>query len=69
VLGDVLLAGNAIGAFPDLAASAKKHVEVTKRYLPDAGRHERYRPYVELYRSLFDRTRDLFVGLKKLAAG
>lgn len=69
LLGDVLLAGNAIGAFPDLAASAKKHVEVTKRYLPDAGRHERYRPYVELYRSLFDRTRDLFVGLKKLAAG
>jgi xylulokinase len=68
MLGDILLAGKAIGAFPDLVESAKKHVEVTKRYLPDSGNHERYRKYVELYKSVFDRTRSLFVELKNLSS-
>jgi xylulokinase len=68
LLGDVLLAGNAVGVFPDLAAAARKLVQVTRRYLPDEERHSRYRRYLELYRGLFDRTRGVFEGLKGLSA-
>ena len=68
LLGDILLAGNAVGVFPDLTKSAQKHLQVTKRYLPDMKRHEQYRGYIALYRSLFDRTRGIFEGLKNLPA-
>ena len=54
--------------FPDLAQSAQKHLQVTKRYLPDMKKHEQYRGYIALYRSLFDRTRGIFEGLKNLSS-
>jgi xylulokinase len=68
LLGDVLMAGSAVGVFPDLAAAARKHIQVTKRYLPDASRHARYRRYLELYQGLFDSTRSTFQGLQKLTS-
>jgi xylulokinase len=68
LLGDILLAGNAVGVFPDLAKSAQKHLQVTKHYLPDMKRHQLYRGYQALYRSLFDRTRVIFEGLKNLSS-
>ena len=68
VLGGVLLAGNAVGIFPDLKASAKRFAGKTKRYEPDLERHERYRRYVALYRGVFDRVRGIFTDLKDIAS-
>jgi xylulokinase len=69
LLGDVLLAGNAVGVFPDLAAAARRHIQVIQRYLPDLNRHAQYQRYMDLYQGLFDRTRGIFEGLKSLSTG
>jgi len=69
LLGDILLAGNAVGLFPDLKAAARRHTKVTRRYLPDMEKHQLYRGYLQLYQSLFDRTRGIFEDLKRLSQG
>lgn len=44
-----MLAGNALGVFPDLRQTAKNNIHVTKEYIPTDGMREIYRPFKELY--------------------
>jgi xylulokinase len=66
-LGAALVAGRAVGLFPDIAATAKRFVAVREDVQqPDAARHEAYRPYVDLYRELMENSAPLFRALASL---
>ncbi len=47
--GAAILAGNAIGLFPDIKKTALENVSVKESYHPDKKMHERFKPYVALY--------------------
>ncbi len=47
--GAAILAGNAVGVYPDIRKTALDHVVVEKTFTPDQARHEQYQPYVKLY--------------------
>jgi len=66
LLGDIIIAGNAIGIFDDLGKTAKKFSKKTKEYLPNKKIHEYYKNYVNLYEGLFERVRELYVDLKNI---
>jgi xylulokinase len=66
ILGDALIAGNAVGIYPDLKQTAQRFTQKTKEYTPDPHRHEYYQRYVEVYESVFDKVRDIFVELKDI---
>jgi xylulokinase len=66
MLGDILLAGHAVGLYPDLKAEALKFAARDRLYQPDPARTAHYRHYVDLYRTLFDRERDLFASLQSI---
>jgi len=66
MLGAVLLAGSAVGIFTDLAAEAAAFTVTTRIYEPDPARTAHYARYVEIYRGLFDRERDLFAALQSI---
>jgi xylulokinase len=68
VLGGVLLAGSAVGIYPDIKASAARFVGKTRRFEPDPGKHQLYRRYVALYAGIFDRVRGIFTDLKDISA-
>lgn len=57
VLGSAIVAGMAVGVYDDLKATARQMVGSQGRVEPRAQEHARYRPLVDLYRSLFDLTR------------
>ncbi|MGH2534425.1 MAG: xylulokinase [Thermomicrobiales bacterium] len=58
--GAALCAGYASGLYADLAATATRGIEVTRRFEPDAEHHDRYRPYVAHYRDLLKELRPSF---------
>jgi xylulokinase len=66
MLGDILLAGSAVGIYTDLAAEAEKLTERVGVFPPDPARTAYYARYVDLYRGLFDRERDLFTALQAI---
>lgn len=66
MLGDILLAGSAVGIYPDLKAEAEKSADKVRLYEPDPARTSYYRQYVNLYRGLCDRERELFVSLQAI---
>jgi xylulokinase len=66
MLGDILLAGHAVGLYPDLKAEAVKFTERERVYQPEPARTAHYGSYVRLYRKLFDAERDLFASLQSL---
>ncbi len=66
MLGDVLLAGNAVGIYQDLKQMAQKFAQKTKAYTPNLHRHKYYKQYGDVYESAFDRARDIFVDLKNI---
>lgn len=47
--GAAILAGNAIGLYPDIKKTALEKVVVKETYNPDKAMHERYKPYATLY--------------------
>jgi xylulokinase len=66
-LGAALVAGRAVGLFPDIAATAKRFVAVREDVQqPDAARHEDYRPHADLYRELMENSAPLFRALAGL---
>ena len=67
-LGSALLAGNAAGIFPDLAAAARRIAQPDGRTLPDAAAHERYRPCVAAYRKALRRLDGVYATLAELRA-
>lgn len=66
VLGSAIVAGVAVGLYDDIPATARRMVATGGRIEPRAGEHARYRPFVDLYRSLFDLTRPVSRALASL---
>lgn len=65
VKGAVILALRALGHLPRLE-DAERFAARSERYLPDAARSEQYRPYFELYGSLYKQLRDTFESLARI---
>jgi xylulokinase len=66
LLGDILIAGKAVGIYKDLKEAAKKFVVKTKKFIPDENNHNIYKKYVQFHAGIFDRVRDIFIDLKKI---
>lgn len=48
--GAAILAGSAIGVFPDICETAKSHVQVLQEYKPDMEMNKTYQKYMQLYK-------------------
>ena len=64
--GSALIAGHAVGIFPDLARAAKAHAGAGHAQEPDQAAHDTYRAYAELYPQLFETNRETFNTLAKI---
>lgn len=63
VLGSAILAGYAVGAFDDLAATAERFAQTTDRIDPNMDSHAFYQPLVEEYIKLLNVTKPVFDAL------
>ena len=52
--GAVLLAGDALGVFPDIRETAREHIRVTSTILPDESREKIYRKLKDEYREMLE---------------
>ena len=68
LLGDVLIAGHAVGIYDDLCEAAQRFAVKTTGYIPNEKNHEYYTQYVTLYEHIFDRVRDIYLELKDIPA-
>lgn len=66
LLGDILIAGSAVGIYSDLRQVAKNFVIKTKRFTPDEKNNRFYKKYADFYAGLFDKVRNIFIDLKNL---
>ena len=66
MLGSILLAGSAVGIFGDPAREAPRFAVKGRAFEPDARRTAHYARYVEIYRGLFDREREVFQALQAI---
>lgn len=64
--GAAMLAGSAIGLFPDIAGTAKQHVKVEKVYKPDMKMNGTYKKHMELYREYTVELTGFFERIQKL---
>jgi xylulokinase len=65
--GSALIAGHAVGIFPNLAAAAKASAEVTENVLPEKSTHQLYRQYSFLYHEVLKRNGASFDALANIA--
>lgn len=65
--GDAFLAGLATGIIPDLGALGRDWVQVEEVLEPRTHEHERYGPYYQVYRDLYEHARDDLHALTRLA--
>ena len=65
--GASIIAGNAVGIFPDMKKTAKSKVNIKKRYLPQPGMREEYSKYVELYSKYTVELHDFFKRLQDMS--
>jgi len=66
MLGDILLAGSAVGVYDDPAREAVRFAVATRTYEPDGRRTAHYAQYLNIYRGLFDREREVFEALQRI---
>jgi xylulokinase len=66
VMGAAMVAGHAVGLFPDLKATARDWVQPVSRIEPRPEYHEFYGRIVDLYSGLFDALRATYAGLAAL---
>jgi xylulokinase len=66
MLGDILLAGSAVGLFGDLVREAPRFAVKTRTWEPDSRKTAHYARYVDIYRGLFEREREVFEALQKI---
>jgi xylulokinase len=64
VRGDAMLAGVAVGIFPDLRAAADRMITVERRYEPDPATRAAYDVAYDRYLRLFDALRPLFASTR-----
>ena len=65
--GSALIAGHAVGIFPDLAGAAKEHAHPCDRQEADKAASQAYRAYAALYPQILSANRQTFGALAKLA--
>lgn len=65
-LGCAVMAGHAVGIYPDLAETAAKFAQTTSRVEPRPDYHRHYQDYVAAYRQAFDQLRGLYEMLNRL---
>lgn len=56
--GDAVMAAVGVGHFKSFA-EIRRYIHPGRRYQPDMNNHEKYKPYVEIFRELYQRNRDL----------
>jgi xylulokinase len=66
MLGDILLAGSVVGIFAEPGGEAGRFAQESRSWEPDGRRTAHYARYMEVYRGLFDRQRDLFETLQNI---
>lgn len=66
-LGSAIIAGHAVGLFPDMAQTARQFTEVAQPVQPIAENQKAYRPYAEFYYNLFQRLEPIFDELLEIA--
>jgi xylulokinase len=64
--GAAMLAGSAIGLFPDIVKTAQKHVKVEQVYHPDMKMNETYKKHMDLYKQYTVELTEFFERIKKL---
>ena len=67
-LGCAIMAGHAVGLYPDMAATARRFAQTTDRIEPRPAYHDHYQAYVAAYRQVFDQFRDLYRVLTPLSS-
>jgi xylulokinase len=65
-LGCALMAGHAVGIFPDMAKAASRFAQTTSCVEPRDEQHTQYQPYAAAYRQAFDQLRGLYATLEML---
>jgi xylulokinase len=66
-LGCAIMAGHAVGIYPDMAKIARNLATTVHQVQPRIDQHQRYQPYVVAYRSAFDDLRGLYSQLAPLS--
>ena len=64
--GCAIIAGAAVGIFPDLAAAAKSYTIITERNEPRPEYYRFYRSYAELYCKMLEQYSEIFQGIHRL---
>ena len=67
-LGSAIIAGHAVGIFPDMAATARRIAQPGEPLAPDAAAHRRYRPCVAAYREALRHLAGAYSALADLRA-
>ncbi len=65
-LGNALLAGAGVGLIDDLATTATRAAQVSRRYEPQPERRERYASLFEIYQDLYPNLREQFAAMAEL---
>ena len=65
-LGVAILAGVAAGLYEDIPTACEKMIELNDPMAPDAGRHEAYEPFYNVYTSLYPALKDAYKNLAAL---
>jgi xylulokinase len=65
-LGCAIMAGAAVGIYPDMAAAAGRFSRTASRVEPQPDNHQHYRLYVEAYQQAFGQLRSLYQTLNVL---
>ena len=66
-LGCAIMAGHAVGIYPDMAATARRFAPTMARFEPRSNVHEHYKPYVAAYGQAFAPLRGLYSQLTALS--
>lgn len=66
LLGNILLAGSAVGIYNDIKEKAREFAKTGNRYIPDKNINSYYKKYMKIYSSVFDKVRDIFVDLENI---
>ncbi len=65
-LGCAVMAGHAVGIYPDMAAAASRFAQTVGRVEPCPEQHDKYQPYAAAYREAFDELRGMYEKLAVL---
>ncbi|UCF96462.1 MAG: hypothetical protein JSV89_14945 [Spirochaetaceae bacterium] len=66
LLGDIIIAGHAVGVYEDMKMACRRFVRETEVYSPNPENHSIYEGYVRYYSELFDKVRGIFQDLQRI---